>query len=384
MIHHSRSLVPDVHAVYIHFPYCVKRCPYCDFNAHQQRDDSQHTYYVNALIQDIIHARDFYGPLHINSVFFGGGTPSLMQDAMIEDIISAMAKYHHLPSHTQITLEANPGTIDHRYLQGYQKAGVNRISLGIQSFNDDALKALGRIHNANQSQIAIDKACQAGFNQLNIDIMYALPGQDIKSAMNDLELALSFKPGHISWYQLTIEPNTLFYHKRPLLPNEDEQADIADEGMKLLAASGYDRYEISAYSKPNEQCDYNVHVWRGLPYIGLGAGSHGRYQDDQGQWYHTIKHRHPLDYIAQPESFASLKRIDEKARLSDWMILRLRLTERIDFESIRRAHLPLALIIEKLKKLDRQYHDLLIFDEDGFSLTPRGLDHLGMIQEPFI
>ena len=286
-------------ALYIHLPWCVKKCPYCDFNSHEiVRQSLQEEDYIDALIKDLEWQLPQIWGRSIISVFIGGGTPSLFSVAAMNRLLSSLRARLNLHFEIEITLEANPGAVDAEKFIGYREIGINRISIGVQTFSDVNLKSLGRIHNGKDAMLAVEKAKNAGFKNINIDLMFGLPGQIINEALNDLELGIGMNPSHISWYQLTIEPNTVFYSKPPVLPDEDYICEIQQQGQKLLKESHYNQYEISAYENDNHQCKHNLNYWQFGDYLGIGAGSHSKLTDvANGVISRLIRHRIPERYI---------------------------------------------------------------------------------------
>jgi putative oxygen-independent coproporphyrinogen III oxidase len=316
-------------SLYIHLPWCVKKCPYCDFNSHQAPDSLPEALYVNALIKDLEeHLPSIWGR-RIQSIFFGGGTPSLFSERAVASILEAVHTRLNFGADTEITLEANPGTIDESRFRGYRLAGVNRLSIGLQSLQDDKLKALGRIHDRSHALRAIDIAQQVGFDNFNLDLMHGLPNQSVTDAMQDLNDALAYAPNHLSWYQLTIEPNTLFHHQPPNLPNEDILADIQDSGKALLESKGMPQYEVSAYSKLTKECLHNINYWEYGDYLGIGAGAHSKITDIEN----AVIRRHwqvknPRDYLDPQKAFiAETKIIPENEVIFEFMLNALRLTQ---------------------------------------------------------
>ena len=263
-------------SLYIHIPWCVKKCPYCDFNSHQKPEDLPEKAYIDRLIQEVDHKKHLVGDRIIQTIFIGGGTPSLFQPESYAILFKALHQHLNIASDAEITLEANPGTVEQGLFKGFLDVGINRISLGIQSFQDEKLRALGRIHSAAESMRAIDSAKNAGFSNFNLDLMYGLPKQSIKDGLFDLETALRFDPPHLSWYHLTLEPNTPFYKCPPSLPRDETIWDLQDQGEQLLADHGYEHYEISAFSRENMQARHNLNYWQFGDYLGIGAGAHGK------------------------------------------------------------------------------------------------------------
>lgn len=260
-------------SLYVHFPWCVKKCPYCDFNSHGVREAIPEDAYVAALLADFVSAQPLLGERRIESVFFGGGTPSLMSGGAVARVLDAVRP--HLASDAEITLEANPGTVEAERFAAYRAAGVNRLSLGIQSFKPAHLAALGRVHTADEARRAIDIAARQ-FENFNLDLMYALPGQQVDEAIADLDAALAFAPPHLSCYQLTLEPHTAFAAAPPPLPDDDSAAAMQDAIEARLAAAGYTHYETSAFARAGRQCRHNLNYWHYGDYLGIGAGAHGK------------------------------------------------------------------------------------------------------------
>ena len=264
-------------ALYVHLPWCVRKCPYCDFNSHEITGASfPEQEYIDAIVRDLKFSAGLFKGRELVSVFFGGGTPSLVSVDGIGAILKAVDAISTLSCATEITLEANPGTADSRRFAGYRSLGVNRLSVGAQSFNDDKLAAIGRIHNGNDAVAAVATAVNAGFSNINIDLMYGLPGQTMDDALSDLVRAVNLEPAHVSWYQLTIEPNTVFYAKPPPLPGDDLTWEMQCRGQDYLARHGYRQYEVSAWSGKGYECRHNLNYWQFGDYIGIGAGAHGK------------------------------------------------------------------------------------------------------------
>ncbi len=297
-------------SLYIHLPWCVRKCPYCDFNSHQAPPSLPEELYVNALINDLEeHLPSIWGR-RLHSIFFGGGTPSLFSESAIEKILQAVHARLNFGADTEITLEANPGTIDESRFLGLRLAGINRLSIGLQSLQDDKLKSLGRIHDRNHALRAIEIAQQVGFDNFNVDLMHGLPNQTVDDALSDLRDALAWKPTHLSWYQLTIEPNTYFHHQPPTLPSEEILANIQDQGHALLHEHGFTHYEVSAFCQPQRECLHNLNYWEFGDYLGIGAGAHSKITDIENQ----VISRHwqvknPRDYLNPEKEFVAEKKI---------------------------------------------------------------------------
>ncbi|MBD9367260.1 radical SAM family heme chaperone HemW [Xanthomonas sp. XNM01] len=348
------SLIPPPLSLYVHLPWCVRKCPYCDFNSHGARGALPFEAYVDALVRDLEHDLPLVWGRTVHSVFFGGGTPSLFPPEAIDRILQAASARLRFAPDAEITLEANPGTAEHGRFDGYRAAGVNRISFGIQSFDDGCLQRLGRIHDSGEAERAVKLAQDAGYDNLNLDLMYALPGQDLAMAEADLERAFALQPAHISHYQLTLEPNTVFHARPPRdLPDDDRAWDIQERCQALLAQAGYAHYETSAYARPGRQCAHNLNYWRYGDYLGIGAGAHGKItlgasQEILRRW----KHKHPttwMDSAGTPASIGGDDRIDAGRRPFEYMLNALRLHEGFalaDFEV--RTGLPRATIADGL------------------------------------
>lgn len=270
------SLILPPLALYIHVPWCIRKCPYCDFNSHQANNDIPEVDYVAALRFDLEQDQVLAQGRKLTSIFFGGGTPSMLSAQAIGQILQDAENIIGFEHDIEITLEANPGTFEQEKFSGFRAAGVNRLSIGIQSFNDEQLKLLGRVHGRNEALGAVGVARKAGFDNINLDLMHGLPEQSVAAANADLQQAIDLTPEHISWYQLTIEQNTAFYSAPPVLPEEEILADIQDAGQALLATAGYEQYEISAYARQKKRARHNINYWEFGDYLGVGAGAHGK------------------------------------------------------------------------------------------------------------
>ncbi len=303
----------------------MKKCPYCDFNSHELGDGERQADYAAQLIKDL-ELELARSAASISSVFFGGGTPSLMPPEHFDALLAALTKHQELPG--EITLEANPGTADAANFQAYRQSGANRISIGAQSFETSALKALGRIHERDDISKAFHLARDAGFNNINLDLMHGLPDQTLEAALADLDAAIALGPEHISWYQLTIERNTVFYSTRPQLPNEEVLDTIAESGAARLHAAGYEQYEISAWSKPGRECQHNLNYWQFGDYLGIGAGAHGKVSQPGSPYdiTRTRKTRLPKDYLAKaPQEGTMLSSVPVEDIQQEFLMNALRL-----------------------------------------------------------
>jgi putative oxygen-independent coproporphyrinogen III oxidase len=346
-------------SLYVHLPWCVRKCPYCDFNSHEYRGEGGRgalpfDAYVDALLADLEHDLPLAWGRTVQTVFFGGGTPSLFPPAAIDRFLQqASARLRFAPG-AEITLETNPGTVEHGPFAGYRAAGVNRLSFGVQSFDDGCLQRLGRIHSSGDAQRAVKSAQDAGLDNLNIDLMYALPGQDLAMALDDVERALALQPTHLSHYQLTLEPNTVFAARPPAgIPGEDDAWDIQEACQARLAQAGFAQYEVSAYAQPGRQCAHNLNYWKFGDYLGIGAGAHGKLTlGDRQQVLRRWKLKHPAAYLAHAGSAEAIggDEVLAASRLPfDFMLNALRLNDGVPlalFEA--RTGLPRAAIADRL------------------------------------
>lgn len=315
--------------LYLHLPWCERKCPYCDFNSHvSEQKQLPEQEMIAAMLADLDDDIETYGARAITSIFIGGGTPSLLSVSAIETLLGGIDQRLSLRDGIEITMEANPGSSEFAKFKGYQSAGVNRLSIGVQSFDDMKLHQLGRVHSSGEARAAIKAAQNAGFDRINIDLMYGLPEQTIAQALADLSAALAFDTGHISWYQLTIEPNTVFYSQPPILPDDDYTADIADAGERLLHERGYQRYEVSAYAKPQQQCQHNLNYWQFGDYFGIGAGAHGKLSSSESV-VRTAKQRMPERYMTprHNDRKALVRSLDPASLKAEFMLNALRLRD---------------------------------------------------------
>ena len=374
-------------SLYIHIPWCVKKCPYCDFNSHESRNHNGEIpeyAYVDALIADLELATPKVWGRKIKSVFFGGGTPSLFSAQSIDRILSHVRMLTPLEFDAEITLEANPGTIDTANFLGYKQAGVNRLSLGIQSFNNDYLKALGRIHDSEQAFQAITLALNT-FEQVNCDIMYGLPNQSLKDAVQDAKTAVQLNPAHLSFYHLTLEPNTPFYRTPPSLPDDDTSSDMQIEIEALLAHHGYEHYETSAFAKKGKQAKHNLNYWQFGDYLGIGAGAHSKlsYHDKITR---EVRHKHPKAYMEKALQGNAVERewIIPKDELGfEFMMNALRLIEGVPIDLFQqRTGLNIHSLENALKKA--QDKGLLVIKQGNMRPTLLGQRFLNELLELFL
>lgn len=362
-------------ALYIHFPWCVRKCPYCDFNSHEPNGDIPEQAYMEALLNDLdreLAADVDLGGRPIESIFMGGGTPSLISSDAISRLMVALGERLNLTPDIEVTLEANPGTTDYEKFSGYKAAGINRLSIGVQSFSGRHLSILGRIHTANEVTEAYQEARDAGFANINLDLMHGLPDQNPENALDDLKIAIQLAPEHISWYQLTIEPNTVFYKRPPQLPDDDTLWEIYVNGLALLETAGYCRYEVSAFARPGKQARHNLNYWLFGDYLGIGAGAHGKISTSDTV-FRTTKTRLPADYIATQKG--TRKAIDEDDMLLEFLMNTLRLSDGFSRQVFRnRTYLPDA----KLNKFLQQAIKQNMLEETGDQIRPtdHGLQYL--------
>ena len=325
-------LTPPPLALYIHIPWCVRKCPYCDFNSHQRGPELPVDDYVAALIADLEQDLPDVWGRSVHSVFFGGGTPSLFPPYAIGAILDAASARLRFAPHAEVTLECNPGTAEHGRFEGYAQAGVNRLSFGVQSFDDGCLQRLGRIHDAAEALAAVRLARHAGFDNINLDLMYALPGQSQAMALADVQQAVALEPTHLSHYQLTLEPNTVFAAQPPPgLPVEDEAWDMQEACIEAMALAGYAQYEVSAYSRDGKHCAHNLNYWRFGDYLGIGAGAHGKISSGaSGEIRRRWKLKNPRDYLrlaASAQRIGGEEIIAPSQRPFEYMLNALRLVE---------------------------------------------------------
>jgi oxygen-independent coproporphyrinogen-3 oxidase len=364
-------------SLYLHMPWCVRKCPYCDFNSHTAGTIVPKERYVNALIADLeteaSSGRAASRPLQ--SIFIGGGTPSLFSGSQLGRVLDAVRALFGVLPGAEITMEANPGTVECFDLPGYRAAGINRLSLGAQSFNASMLESLGRIHGPAEIVKSFLAARDAGFERINLDLMFALPGQDLGLAQADIEQALALGPSHISYYQLTLEPNTVFYAKPPAnLPDDDAAWDIQQLGQQMLQEAGFEQYEISAYARPGERCLHNLNYWHFGDYLGVGAGAHGKFTSAEGAVWRYAKPAHPLAYMQQAENrrFHSGASAVAEADLGfEYLLNVLRLPEGFSETALRqRTGLPLEAL---RPQLDRAAGKGLIASGNGKDWKPTAL-----------
>lgn len=340
-------------SLYVHLPWCVRKCPYCDFNSHTAGNNAPRARYIKALLADLDAEAARVQDRPLISVFLGGGTPSLFPPADIALLMEGIRERFALIENAEITMEANPGTVECGDPAGYKQAGINRLSIGAQSFNEQSLSKLGRIHSVADISRAVEEAHAAGFTSINIDVMYGLPEQDLEAALDDLRAAAALRPTHVSWYQLTLEPNTVFYSRPPAgLPDNDKSFDIQTAGQALLATLGYKQYEISAYARADEyRSQHNLNYWSFGDYLAVGAGAHGKISTAEGISRYT-KPANPLQYMHKLEEGAldtELTMLDQPELIFEFMLNALRLTDGFDQDLFQRGTgLAAETLLEKL------------------------------------
>ena len=353
------QLVTPPLSLYIHLPWCISKCPYCDFNSHALKDQLPEADYVDSLIADLDQDLELLENLKLETVFLGGGTPSLFSPSAIARVLDAVQDRFDCSVGLEVTLEVNPGTHERGRFEGYVAAGVNRVSLGVQSFSDVQLSALGRIHTATEAIAAALEARQAGIAVLNLDLMCALPGQNVAGAVADIEQALELQPDHLSHYQLTLEPGTSFYKKPPVLPDEETAFEMTEATKTVLQTAGFEQYEVSAWARPRKRCRHNLNYWQFGDYLGIGAGAHGKLTDPRsGRTLRLVKRRNPAAYMrsaATAERLESIGAVREADKAFEFLLNALRLKagfSRNLFET--RTGLPLASIREALAEAERR------------------------------
>nr|WP_297357764.1 radical SAM family heme chaperone HemW [uncultured Caldimonas sp.] len=373
-------------SLYVHLPWCLKKCPYCDFNSHEWRDGGAppEARYLEALRADLEASLPLVWGRRIHSIFIGGGTPSLFSPEAIDRLLADVRARLPLEPGCEVTLEANPGTFERDRFRGFREAGVTRLSIGVQSFNDDKLKALGRVHDSRQALAAIEEAAHC-FDTFNLDLMYALPGQSLAQCEADLRQALAFSPPHLSVYHLTLEPNTYFAKFPPVVPDDDTASDMLDLITETTAAAGLERYEVSAYARAGHACEHNLNYWRFGDYLGIGAGAHGKLSFPH-RVLRQVRFREPARYMESALAGRPVAQEDEVARDDlpfEFMLNALRLKE--GFELARfteRTGLPLSAIEAGLEAAESR--GFIVRDWQRVRPTARGFDFLSDLQALFL
>ncbi|MEW9799332.1 radical SAM family heme chaperone HemW [Alteromonas sp. CYL-A6] len=372
--------------LYVHIPWCVQKCPYCDFNSHGVKSAIPEQEYIAHLLDDlVIDAKRVHGRT-VSTIFIGGGTPSLFSEAGMARLLTGIRERIDVAPDAEITMEANPGTLEAGRFAGFYDAGINRISIGIQSFQQRHLKLLGRIHDDAQALSAISQAKATGLPTFNVDLMHGLPDQSIDNAMDDLHTAIAQAPYHLSWYQLTIEPNTAFYSKPPVLPDDDILWEIQEQGHRALEQAGLHQYEISAYARPGHQCQHNLNYWRFGDYLGIGCGAHGKITDaDTQRIYRTVKVKHPRGYMELSRPYLdSETQVAQEDLAFEFFMNRFRLTEpcpKADFTALTGVRLD----EEQLQALNNAITDgLLTENERSWQVTEKGRRYLNTLLSAFV
>lgn len=376
-------------ALYLHVPWCVRKCPYCDFNSHEAAAGLPEAEYVTALLADLDHdlaaVPDLVQGRVIDAVFIGGGTPSLFSPAAYARLFDGLRARLPFAAEAEITLEANPGTVEQEKFRGYRALGINRLSIGVQSFAPDKLAALGRIHGRDEALHAAHAARAAGFDNFNLDLMHGLPGQTLEEALADIDQAIALGPTHLSWYQLTIEPNTVFYRDPPVLPEDDTLWAIQEAGQARLAVAGFQQYEVSAYAQAGRECRHNRNYWEFGDYLALGAGAHGKLTREGGVWRYQ-KTRLPRDYLAAAGSgraTASAGFVRDEELVFEFMLNTLRLKEGVPAALFAaRTGVAPSRIAPELAALRAQ--GLLQADAQRLACTPTGFNYLNTLLERFL
>jgi len=371
-------------ALYVHIPWCIRKCPYCDFNSHESRGALPETQYVDALIADLELALPSIWGRRAGSIFFGGGTPSLFTAEAIDRILAAIRARVPVAPDAEVTLEANPGTFERLKFAGFRTAGVNRLSLGVQSFNPQHLRALGRVHDEREARTAAAAALEI-FDNVNLDLMYALPGQTLDAARADAAVALAFSPPHLSFYHLTVEPNTLFYRFPPALPDHDASAAIEDAIEETLVKAGYRHYETSAYARAGSQCRHNLNYWQYGDYLGIGAGAHSKLSFPQ-RIVRQVRHRQPQQYVeavARGEPLAEQREVSRADVGFEFMLNALRLDDGFAIAQFaERTGFALAIVQRELDEAERR--GLLERDHQRVRPTLLGRRFLNDLQALFL
>jgi putative oxygen-independent coproporphyrinogen III oxidase len=371
-------------ALYIHIPWCVRKCPYCDFNSHAASPVLPEEEYVDALLADLDQDLAAVYGRPLSSIFFGGGTPSLFSAAALDRLLAGVEQRIPFTADIEITLEANPGTFEQDKFVAYRKLGINRLSIGIQSFQPQKLEALGRIHTGDEALRAAEMARRAGFDNFNLDLMHGLPDQSLEEALDDLRQAIALAPTHLSWYQLTLEPNTVFWNQPPELPEDDILWDIQEAGQALLAEHGFSQYEVSAYARPSKAARHNLNYWSFGDFIGIGAGAHGKLSHPDGRIVRTWKTRLPKDYLNPAKQFkAGEKTLTADELPFEFLMNALRLTPGVDAELFaQRTGLPLQTLAAA--RAEAEQKGLLQVEPTRLVATARGQLFLNDLLQYFL
>lgn len=374
-------------SLYIHIPWCVRKCPYCDFNSHEEKNAVPEKAYVAALINDLEQELPDIWGRQVHTIFIGGGTPSLFSAEALDELLCGIRARLNLQPNIEITLEANPGTVEAGKFHEFRALGINRLSIGAQSFNNDALQRLGRIHERKEAWRAAEHAHDAGFDNFNLDLMFGLPQQTLEQSLEDINTAIALEPTHISHYQLTLEPNTRFHHDPPVLPEDELRWAMQERCHETLAESGYGHYEVSAFAKPNSQCQHNVNYWQFGDYLGIGTGAHGKISNAQFQTItRRSKLRHPEKFLqnaSSPERISSEQQLLAQDTGFEFMLNALRLTEGFAPHVFSdHTGLPISIIETQLSKAEQL--ELIDWDVKLIRPTERGRNYLNDLLQLFL
>ena len=372
-------------SLYVHIPWCIEKCPYCDFNSHKLKGEIPEQEYLTALIDDLKQDLSFVQGRHLFSIFIGGGTPSLISAPGIQWLLENIQHLIPFSENIEITLEANPGAIENQKIADFKTAGINRFSFGVQSFQQDKLTKLGRIHGVEEAKTAAKQAHNVGMKTFNLDLMHGLPNQTLEDAMSDLATAIALKPTHLSWYQLTIEPNTQYFSHPPTLPDDETLWEIQEAGVKLLAKHGYNQYEISGYSQDNWQCQHNLNYWRFGDYLGIGCGAHGKISLPlENKVLRTTKIKHPKGYLDPQRAYMDdYNTVPKEELVFEYMMNRLRLMEDIplaEFEDY--TGLARSVLDKQLQQATEK--NLMRVSADTCQVTPLGHRYLNELLTMFM
>ena len=373
-------------SLYIHVPWCERKCPYCDFNSHAVKRTMPEQQYIDALLADLECDLPYVSGRKVESIFIGGGTPSLLDTKTVDSILKGVRASLTLSTDVEITLEANPNSADATKFSAFRQAGVNRLSIGVQSFDNGSLRRLGRTHDAQQAQAAYAMARSAGFDNVNLDLMFALPKQDFDGGIADVKRLLSLEPEHISYYQLTVEPDTLFFTRRPTLPNDELSWHLEVHARQLLHDAGYTRYEVSAHARDGYRCRHNLNYWGFGDYLGIGSGAHAKLTLADGDVLRLEKHRHPDTYIhaRETKSFrAHLRRVQKSELAFEFMLNAMRLTDGFD-PGMFEARTRLAFRSTETHLTMLQARGLVERDDGSVRATTLGMRFLNEIQSEFL
>ena len=374
-------------SLYVHIPWCERKCPYCDFNSHLAKDSVDEQAYIDQLLADLdTDLNKFSASLRgreLQSIFIGGGTPSLFKAKSIAALLHGIRKRIPCSQTLEVTLEANPGSSETKKFLGFREAGVNRLSIGAQTFDSHQLKTLGRIHNGNQAIKAAQAAHEAGFDNFNLDIMFGLPNQDTEQALDDVRTAMSLKPSHLSCYQLTIEPNTLFYAKPPKTPQDDALWEMQSVIQQELATQSFQQYEVSAYAQPDRRCQHNLNYWQFGDYLGIGAGAHSKISLNDQQIVRLWKRKHPKTYIETADKWGGHNQVEADQRAFEFMLNALRLNEGFSTELFEHRT---GLLISAIEPVLQKHEDRGMLERDRQYIRPTGFGHerLNLMLEDYL